>query len=194
LPVAFALVDADDQDHMRRFLRNLKNWGPVPKVVVTDGSNLYPSVLGELWPDADHQLGVFHVIKDINKLVLDAVRRLRLAMSRRGKAGRKKKRGRKGAKSKAAAARRGLTLKEKSSFVFKHRYLIVKRGRASGSRTATTWRGWCPTFPSWRPCGGSPTESTGCSMRPRTSIKRAAVAPRSFATNRFKPSLSWPRR
>jgi transposase-like protein len=125
--VAFALVDANDQDHMRRFLQNLKNWGVVPTVVVTDGSNLYPTVLGELWPDADHQLCVFHVIMDINKLVLDAVRRLRSAMSRRGKAGRKKKRGRKGAKSKAAAARRGLTLKEKSSFVFKHRYLIVKR-------------------------------------------------------------------
>jgi transposase-like protein len=106
LPVAFALVDKDDQDPMRRYLKNLKNWGLNPAVMVTDGSNLYPSVLAELWPDADHQLCVFHVIKDINKLVLDALRRLRTAMSRRGKAGRKKKRGRKGAKSKAAAARR----------------------------------------------------------------------------------------
>jgi hypothetical protein len=114
LPVAFALVDKNDQDHMRRFLQNLKNWGLVPKVVVTDGSNLYPALLAELWSDADHQLCVFHVIKDINKLVLDAVRRLRSAMSRRGKAGRKKKRGRKGAKSKAAAARRGMTVKEKA--------------------------------------------------------------------------------
>src|SRR3954464_11449658 len=127
LPVAFALVDANDQDHMRRFLQNLKNWGLAPKVVVTDGSNLYPAVLGELWPDADHQLCVFHVIKDINKLILDAVRRMRRAMDRRGKAGRKKKRGRKGAKSKATAARRGLTVKEKANFVFKHRHLTVKR-------------------------------------------------------------------
>ena len=127
LPVAFALVDANDQDHMRRFLGNLKNWGLVPTVVVTDGSNLYPAVLGALWPDADHQLCVFHVIKDVNELVLDAVRRLRSALARRGKAGRKKKRGRKKAKAKAAAARRGMTLKEKSAFVFKHRYLIVKR-------------------------------------------------------------------
>jgi hypothetical protein len=127
LPVAFALVDKNDQDHMRRYLGNLKNWGLNPTVVVTDGSNLYPAVLGELWPEADHQLCVFHVIKDINGLILDAVRRLRSAMSRRGRAGRKKKRGRKGAKSKAAAARRGMTLKEKANFVFKHRYLIVKR-------------------------------------------------------------------
>ena len=127
LPVAFALVAKNDQDHMRRFLRNLENWGVNPEVVVTDGSNLYPAVLAELWPDADHQLCVFHVIKDINKLILDAVRRLRTAMGRRGQAGRKKKRGRKGAKSKAAAARRGMTVKEKAGFVFKHRHLIVKR-------------------------------------------------------------------
>ncbi len=127
LPVAFALVDKNDQDHMRRFLKNLKNWGFLPQVVVTDGSNLYPAVLAELWSDADHQLCVFHVIKDINKLILAAVRRLRNAMNRRGKAGRKKKRGRKGAKSKAAAARRGMTVKQKAHFVFKHRHLIVKR-------------------------------------------------------------------
>jgi hypothetical protein len=127
LPVAFALVDKNDQDHMGRFLGNLKNWGFLPKVVVTDGSNLYPKLLAELWPDADHQLCVFHVIKDINKLILDAVRRMRKAMNRRGQAGRKKKRGRKGAKSKGAAARRGMTVKEKAHFVYKHRHLIVKR-------------------------------------------------------------------
>src|SRR4051812_13404244 len=127
LPVAFALVAANDQGHMERFLRNLKTWGLEPRVVVTDGSNLYPSVLAELWPHAEHQLCVFHIIKDINKLILNAVRRLRTAMGQRGKAGRKKKRGRKGAKSKAAAARRGLSVKEKAKFVFKHRYLIVKR-------------------------------------------------------------------
>src|SRR4051794_4621760 len=126
LPAAFALVDKNDQGHMRRFLLNLKNWGLNPEVVVTDGSNLYPKVLAEVWPDADHQLCVFHVIKDINKLILDAVRRMRTAMNRRGKAGRKKKRGRKGAKSKAVA-RRGMTVKEKAHFVFKHRHLIVKR-------------------------------------------------------------------
>src|SRR3954471_14407586 len=91
LPVAFALVAQNDQDHMRRFLGNLKTWGLSPDVVVTDGSNLYPAVLAELWPDAAHQLCVFHVIQDINALVLGAVRRLRTAMGRRGKAGRKKK-------------------------------------------------------------------------------------------------------
>ncbi|MBV8316662.1 MAG: transposase [Planctomycetaceae bacterium] len=127
LPVAFALVDRNDQDHMRRFLRNLRARGLMPRVVVTDGSHLYPGVLDELWPDADHQLCVFHVVKEINKLILDAVRRLRNARKRRGQAGRKKKPGRKSRKAKATAARRGPTLKEKANFVFKHRRLIVGR-------------------------------------------------------------------
>ncbi len=127
LPVAFALVATNDQDHMRRFLKNLKSWGLMPRVVITDDSNLYPAVLAVLWPDAEHQLCVFHIIKNINKLILDAVRRLRTAMSRRGKCGRKKKRGRKSKKAKAAAKRRGLTVKQRAYFVFKHRYLIVKR-------------------------------------------------------------------
>ena len=98
LPVAFALVAANDQDHMWRFLKNLKNEGLNPRVVVTDGSNLYPAVLAEFWPEADHQLCVFHVINDINKLILDAVRLMKKAMSRRGKGRRKKKRGRKSRK------------------------------------------------------------------------------------------------
>ena len=39
-------------DHMRRFLKNLKACGLAPQVVVTDGSNLYPALLAELWPEA----------------------------------------------------------------------------------------------------------------------------------------------
>jgi transposase-like protein len=105
-------VRANDHEHMRRFLDNLKHWGFAPRVVVTDGSNLYPALLAELWSEAAHQLCVFHVIKDINKLVLDAVRRLRNAMKRRGQAGRKKKPGRPKKNAKAAARRRGPTVKE----------------------------------------------------------------------------------
>jgi hypothetical protein len=127
LPVAFALVGANDQDHMRRFLQNLKTWGLEPQTVITDGSDLYPRLLSELWPDADHQLCVFPIIKDINELILDAVRRLRTRMAQRGKAGRRKKRGRPKRRAKAAARRRGPTVKEKAHFVFKHRHLIVKR-------------------------------------------------------------------
>jgi hypothetical protein len=122
LPVAFALVDKNDRDHMRRFLKNLKTWGLVPEVVVTDGSNLYPELLAELWPEARHQLCVFHALKELHKLVLDAVRRLRRGLSRRGHRGRKRQRGR---PPKGRARRRRLTNKKKSAFVFEHRYLVV---------------------------------------------------------------------
>jgi transposase-like protein len=124
LPVAFALVAKNDSDHMRRFLKNLKAWGLAPEVVVTDGSNLYPEVLAELWPEARHQLCVFHVLKELHKHVLDAVRRLRRGLSRRGNRGRKWKPGR---RPKARAKRRGLTNKERSAFVFRHRWLVVRR-------------------------------------------------------------------
>lgn len=127
IPVAFALVSSNDQPHMRRFLKNLRTWGLQPRVVVSDDSPLYPKVLKELWPDAEHQLCVFHVIKNINKLVLDALRRLRNALARKGNAGRRKRRGRKSKAQKLRQERCGPTAKEKSKFIYKHRFLIVMR-------------------------------------------------------------------
>jgi transposase-like protein len=124
-PVAFALVAANDQDHMRRFLLNLKNLGFVPKVVVTDGSTLYPKVLAELWPDARHQLCVFHVIKDINACVLDAVRRLGRRHAKTG--GRQRRRGRRTKAQKRALARQGATKKEQAYYIWKRRHLLATR-------------------------------------------------------------------
>ena len=126
LPVAFALVRRNDQEHMRRFLLNLKTWDLTPKVVVTDGSPLYPGVLAELWPDARHQLCVFHLLADINELILKAVRRLAHALRRRGNGGRPRRRGRPRKAQQAARAAARPTLKEKAGFVLKHRFLIVK--------------------------------------------------------------------
>jgi hypothetical protein len=126
LIVAVALVSRNDQAHMHRFLGNLKSWGFLPQVVITDGSNLYPSVLAELWPHARHQLCVFHILKDINDLIVKAVRRMAHAMQRRGNSGRKRKRGRPSKAQQAARAAAGPTLKEKAGFIIKHRFLIVK--------------------------------------------------------------------
>jgi Transposase len=145
-PVAFALVSQNDQAHMRRFLGNLKTWGLKPAVVVTDGSNLYPTLLAELWPDAEHQLCVFHVVKDINGEVLDAVKRLRRQKARQGRAGRKRKPGR---PKKGAKKRRGLTAQKKAHFVFKHRHLIVRRQEnmtASHKRDLRTMLEYIPSL------------------------------------------------
>lgn len=120
-PVAFALVSKNDQDHLARFLRQLRDHGFHPRVVVTDGSNLYPTLLATIWPNAEHQLCVFHLMQDLTKDVLDAVKRLRRHQRRRGNAGRKRRPGR----PRSGSPR--LTAKDKAHFVFKHRYLIVKR-------------------------------------------------------------------
>lgn len=127
LPVAFALVKENDGAHLRRFLKNLKNHGLEPKVIVTDGSTLYPKVLAELWPAAEHQLCVFHALQDLNAKILDAVKRLRRGRSRRGNRGRKRKRGRPTKAQHQRRQKRQPTEKEKAKFVFKRRYLIVKR-------------------------------------------------------------------
>jgi hypothetical protein len=131
-PVAFALVRANDQGHMRRFLDNLRRWGFAPQVVVSDGSSLYPALLAEIWPQARHQLCVFHVLKDINAHVFDALRRLRRRLGRHSK--RQRRRGRPSKAQKRARARYGKTKKEQAYFIWKHRHLIVSRPENLGGR------------------------------------------------------------
>jgi Transposase len=124
-PVAFAVVSANDQEHMGRFLRQLQAHGFAPRVVVTDGSSLYPALLAAVWPGAEHQLCVFHVAKDINELVLDAVRRCRRQLDCRGRRGRKRRRGR--PKKGSKARRQRVRLRDQAKFVYQRRHLIVKR-------------------------------------------------------------------
>src|SRR5581483_152322 len=100
---------------MRRFLHNLQNWGFAPKVVGTDGSNLYPNVLAEIWPHPRHKLFILHVLQDINERVFDALRRLRTRLARQGK--RQRGRGRPSKAQKRARARYGKTKKEQAYFI-----------------------------------------------------------------------------
>jgi hypothetical protein len=88
LPVAFALVSANDQPHMGQFRGNLKRWGLSPRVVASNGSHLYLALLAQLWPDPKHRLCVFHVLRDLLEKVLGVVRRLRRGQARRSRAGR----------------------------------------------------------------------------------------------------------
>lgn len=124
-PVAFALVRSNDQDHLARFLGQLKAHGFAPRVVITDGSSLYPTVLATLWPAAEHQLCVFHVLQDVHKHVLAAVRRLGKQLARRSGTRRRRWRPKKSG--------RRLTWHDKAHFIYKHRYLLVT-GRKQLSR------------------------------------------------------------
>ncbi|MCP3984402.1 MAG: hypothetical protein GY723_08430, partial [bacterium] len=59
-----------DQNAIRCVLWELKNAGIVPELVVTDGSNLYPTVIAEVFPGAKHQRCVFHFIMGSNRKLM----------------------------------------------------------------------------------------------------------------------------
>jgi hypothetical protein len=57
------------KEDVDRFLARLKQMGIAPQQVVTDGSLLYPSALATLWPQAAHQLCLFHDTRTVVKAV-----------------------------------------------------------------------------------------------------------------------------
>ncbi len=122
-PVACALVSKNDAKHMRRFMQNLKNRGFSPHTVISDRSPLYLKTLAEVWPDANHQFCLFHIIADINKQVLDAVRELHRELKPKQI---KKGRGRPN-KRQRVQARKRKEQRRQADFVFHHRYLMVRR-------------------------------------------------------------------
>jgi hypothetical protein len=122
-PVACALVSRNDAAHMVRFMRNLKNHGFSPHTVVSDRSHLYPPAIESVWPEAQHQLCVFHVIAELNKLVLDAARQVRRELKPKQI---KKGRGRPSRKQQAKA-RRLKELRAKADLLFRNRHVLVRK-------------------------------------------------------------------
>ena len=90
--------------------------------LTTDGSQLYPKALAELWPDAPHQVCEFHVIKEITKAVLHALaamrKQMRAEIPKRG-------RGRP-AKAERVAAGKAARKEKRVSDLFEHRHLFVR--------------------------------------------------------------------
>ena len=98
------------------------------EVAITDGSPLYKDSLQSYWQDLEHQLCVFHVIKEVNKLILDGVRAIKNQLKRQGQKGRKKRRGRPSKKAQYQRQRRqGMSKKEQATFIWEHQYLIVRK-------------------------------------------------------------------
>jgi len=63
----FDLLDSRDSDSLQGFLEQLKAMGIDPLVVITDMWDAYRVALAEVFPEAAHQLCVFHVIKNVMK-------------------------------------------------------------------------------------------------------------------------------
>jgi hypothetical protein len=129
--VLYEVLDHDpSHDDIDAFLERLKTAlderGLELKGITTDGSNLYPEPIRKVFGDVPHQLGTFHVIKELTQGGLQAVakERKRLAKSKP-----KLKRGRPSSKDKEARrrARTSKAIQHKISDVFQDRYLFVKR-------------------------------------------------------------------
>jgi len=76
--VGYQLVHGDvDADDVERFLAHLKEVGIEPDEVVTDGSQLYPTVLAKVWSKAAHQLCLFHETRHVTKAVKKAINAIR---------------------------------------------------------------------------------------------------------------------
>jgi hypothetical protein len=126
--VSFRLVEQNDQDHMNAFLQMLRDRGLDVKVAITDGSPLYKESLQSYWKEVQHQLCIFHVIKEVNSLILSGVRAIRNRLQRQGNKGRKRRRGRPSKQAEQQRQRRkGLTKKEQATFLWDHHYLIVRK-------------------------------------------------------------------
>ena len=126
--VSFKLVEQNDQVNMDAFLQGLKDRGLDVVVAITDGSPLYKDSLQTWWADIQHQLCIFHVIKEVNKLILNGVRDIKNRIKRQGNKGRKRGRGRPTKKAQQQRqAQKGMTKKEQAAFIWEHQYLIVKK-------------------------------------------------------------------
>jgi hypothetical protein len=126
--VSFKLVETNAQDHMDAFLHARKARGLDAQGIITDGSPLYKDALQRYWSEVEHQLCVFHIIKDVNKLSLDGVRAIKNRLKRQGNKGRKKRRGRPSKKAQQQRQRRsGMSTKEQASFIWEQQYLMVRK-------------------------------------------------------------------
>ena len=125
--LACAVLDHDPkQEDVLAFLAGFKagldRRGKSVAGVTTDGSQLYPKALAELWPGVRHQVGEFHVIKEITKAVLHALATPRKEMAARIP---KQPRGRP-SERRQAQARRIARQKQRVGDLFEHRHLFVR--------------------------------------------------------------------
>jgi hypothetical protein len=125
--VSFKVVDNNDQQHMDKFLQALTDRGLQAEVVISDGAPLYKDSLQRYWSEVEHQLCLFHVIKEVNKLILDGVRAVKNRRKRQGNKGRKKRHGRPSKKAQKLRQRQGMMKKEQATCIWEHQYLIGRK-------------------------------------------------------------------
>jgi hypothetical protein len=114
--------EEDITEFFTRFHEALKTRGLSLKGVTTDGSQLYPKPIAEVFGSVPHQVCQFHVIAEVNKAVLKAVAKVRRQLKATLP---KLSRGRPSAASRRLAARKK-RIEGKIADLFDHRHLFVQ--------------------------------------------------------------------
>jgi hypothetical protein len=131
--LAYEVLDGNpEKNDIRRFFARvnqmLQSRSLLVSGITTDGSPLYPDVIHDVFPGAEHQVCEFHVIKEITKDVLRALAKVRRAIASRIP---KLKRGRPGTRYQKCKALRAARLRNQINDLFTHRYLLVQHGLSS---------------------------------------------------------------
>jgi hypothetical protein len=126
--LSFRVLEHDPtRGDVRRFLADFKarldGRGLTVRGITTDGSELYPEPLHELWPDVPHQVCEFHVLKEITKAVLHALATTRGELRDRLP---KRPRGRP-RRAERVQSRKAARQHQQVSELFEHRHLFVRR-------------------------------------------------------------------
>lgn len=121
----------DVRAFFRRFQEALASRGLKLRGVTTDGSDLYPRPISEVFGAVKHQVCRFPILAELTKAVLRAVARVRKCLTAQEP---KLPRGRPGTPEAKRKARRRRHLKQEVGDLFEHRHLFVRRDLTPGER------------------------------------------------------------
>lgn len=116
-------TQADVERLFHTFQAALQRHGLALRGITTDGSNLYPEPILQVFGEVPHQLCEFHVIKELTKAVLRAGAKIRKELAA---AKPKLGRGRPSSVAACKAARHRKQIEQKVGDLFEHRYLFVQ--------------------------------------------------------------------
>ena len=127
--ILYEVLDHDpSHDDIRQFFRRFKTTldarGLTLSGITTDGSQLYPVPIAEVFGDISHQICEFHTIAELTKAILRAVAKVRKSLAaglpqlKRGRPSRATQR----------AARRRKRIHKRIADLFDHRHLFVQHG------------------------------------------------------------------
>src|SRR4051795_1126915 len=119
----------DIRGFFRRFRAALTGRGLTLRGITTDGSELYPQPISQVFGAVKHQVCRFHILAELNKAVLRSVAQVRKHLAAQKPT---LPRGRPGTPEAKRKARRRRHLERKIGDLFVHRHLFVERHLTPG--------------------------------------------------------------